>query len=365
MSSGYIPQALWVPFVFALLLCDLPWVLVVAAAQLVGLFLLHGADMRVFPASIILAWALGCTLFTFRWLIQRSLALAEREPVRFLFLAFHDPLTELPNRRLLGDRAGEAITQAKRSGLLVGMIFVDLDHFAHINDSLGHEAGDHLLREVAVRLNGAVRETDTVCRFGGDEFVVLLPELPSVAVVERVAQDMLRRLSEPFSLQDLSFRVTGSFGVACFPNDGETPDDLLKSADWLCARVDAECAARNLPHKRVFVGGFSQGAVVAMLAALRHKEALGGAVMLSGWAPMRGKLSGMAADGGARTVPLFYGHGQADQTVAFALAQESMHCVNEKCGFDVTWKTYPGLGHGAANQEFRDLAAWLREQLRG
>ena len=169
------------------------------------------------------------------------------------------------------------------------------------------------------------------------------------------------------------FVMPSWFDLAEIPVVSGSPDaeaDLLKSADALNARVDAEAKARGLPLNRVFVGGFSQGAVVGMLAALRHPGGagggrIGGAVMLSGWAPMRPKLKELAAnDAGA--VPLFYGHGRADATVAFALAEESAHCLNDVGGkFDVTFKTYPGLGHGAAPQEFRDLAAWLRDRLRG
>ena len=174
------------------------------------------------------------------------------------------------------------------------------------------------------------------------------------------------------------FVMPSWFDLAEIPVEASSPDaeaDLLRSADALCARADAEAAKRGLPLNRVFLGGFSQGAVVSMLAALRHKGGadgarLGGCVMLSGWAPLRGKLkaqaeaAGLGAGGGTQ-VPLFYGHGRADQTVAFALAEESAHCVRDTGAFDVTFKTYPGLGHGAAPQEFRDLAAWLRDRLRG
>ena len=146
-------------------------------------------------------------------------------------MAWHDALTGLPNRRLLEDRANQALVQATRAGDVVCMFFVDLDHFKEVNDILGHAAGDQLIIEVAARLSRTVRQQDTVARLGGDEFAILLPGLSDPEAIEALARRMLATLSMPFNLSGQEAYVTGSIGVAMAPRDGNTYDELLSSAD--------------------------------------------------------------------------------------------------------------------------------------
>ncbi len=146
-------------------------------------------------------------------------------------MAWHDALTGLPNRRLLEDRANQALVQASRSGETLCMFFVDLDHFKEVNDVLGHASGDELIREVAARLTRAVRQQDTVARLGGDEFAILLPGLSDNDAIEALAHRMLTSLSKPFMLYGQEAYVTGSIGIAIYPRDGSTYDELLSRAD--------------------------------------------------------------------------------------------------------------------------------------
>jgi len=145
--------------------------------------------------------------------------------------ANYDQLTGLPNRNLAMDRLTQAIKWAKRDGRSVLTMFLDLDRFKQVNDSLGHAAGDELLREAAQRLESGVRESDTVSRLGGDEFLVICPEISEKAEWEPIAQQMLKTLSAPFYVGDHEFFVGASIGIAAFPDGGKEPQKLLKNAD--------------------------------------------------------------------------------------------------------------------------------------
>ncbi|MBI4829942.1 MAG: EAL domain-containing protein, partial [Nitrospinae bacterium] len=147
------------------------------------------------------------------------------------YRAYHDALTGLPNRALFLDRAKHAIARAHRSGGLLAVLFLDLDNFKHINDTLGHVTGDLLLKGSAVRLVSCLREGDTVCRFGGDEFAVLLENARDEYEVATVAGRIIEHLSEPYSLRDEELITTTSVGVTLYPADGETEDELIKNAD--------------------------------------------------------------------------------------------------------------------------------------
>jgi diguanylate cyclase (GGDEF)-like protein len=153
------------------------------------------------------------------------------------FQANHDPLTQLPNRTLLQDRLGHALARAQRSHRQLAVLFIDLDHFKRINDSLGHAAGDSLLRVVAERLQTCVREEDTVARLGGDEFVILLEELPHGELATRVARQVIQALSPPFRVAGHEFFITSSIGISVFPKDGEDAQTLLKQADTAMYRA--------------------------------------------------------------------------------------------------------------------------------
>ncbi len=150
---------------------------------------------------------------------------------RMAHLAHHDALTGLPNRALFHQRLQEAIDLAGRNQRKVAVLFLDLDRFKHVNDSLGHRAGDQVLTEMSTRLKECVRETDTVSRQGGDEFVVLLTHLTDEQGPARVAESILRRLSQPVEIEGHSLSVTASLGVAIFPDDGTDVGALTKHAD--------------------------------------------------------------------------------------------------------------------------------------
>jgi diguanylate cyclase (GGDEF)-like protein len=158
-------------------------------------------------------------------------------------LAQHDSLTGLPNRRLLLDRLQQAISSARRRNGHVGVLFVDLDKFKAVNDTHGHDAGDELLKEVARRLSGCVRAADTVSREGGDEFVIVLPDLDEREDARRVADKALVELAKPVKIADGEVRVTPSIGVSYYPDDATDPQQLLKCADD--AMYLAKDAGRN------------------------------------------------------------------------------------------------------------------------
>lgn len=147
------------------------------------------------------------------------------------FQAYHDVLTLLPNRRMFTDRLSLALAQNRRAGTVLAVMFLDLDHFKTINDTLGHTAGDELLLIVSDRLRAAVREEDTVARLGGDEFTILVGGLREVDDAARVAEKVLVAFQEPVRLGDRDLVVTGSIGVALFPDDGGDAETLLRNAD--------------------------------------------------------------------------------------------------------------------------------------
>lgn len=154
-----------------------------------------------------------------------------------------DPLTDLPNRRMFRDRLEQAIKKARRADASVALMFIDLDHFKQVNDTLGHDMGDVLLIEATQRLSRCVRNTDTVARLGGDEFAVILGELNDPNNVERVAQDILQTLVKPFTLGTELAYISASIGVAFYPKDATQIDELLKNAD------QAMYAAKDPGHR--------------------------------------------------------------------------------------------------------------------
>ena len=162
---------------------------------------------------------------------------------RLEFMAYHDPLTALPNRTLLRDRFELATASATRNDTLVALMFLDLDQFKHINDSLGHELGDQLLLSVAIRLQECVRETDTVSRLGGDEFVVLLTDIQNISTVTVVAQKILNQLSQPFQLNGQLLSTSFSIGICLYPDDATDFSTLLKLSD--AAMYYAKDCGRN------------------------------------------------------------------------------------------------------------------------
>ena len=167
----------------------------------------------------------------------------DKVKVRMAHLAQHDPLTDLPNRILLNDRLAQAIALARRHGKQLALMFLDLDRFKHINDSLGHAVGDQLLQSVAQRLTAVVRSSDTVCRQGGDEFVILLADVEHAEDAALSAQKILAALTVPHRIDQLELHVTVSIGISIYPDDGQDADTLIKSADT--AMYHAKEGGRN------------------------------------------------------------------------------------------------------------------------
>jgi diguanylate cyclase (GGDEF)-like protein/PAS domain S-box-containing protein len=159
------------------------------------------------------------------------------------FHAFHDVLTQLPNRKLFMDRLSQALTRSRRYGRLLAVMFVDLDHFKTINDTMGHTAGDELLLEMAQRLRECIRDEDTVARLGGDEFTIILADLRYPEDAANVAQKILESVERPMSIGGAPIEISASIGIALFPSDGHDAESLLRNAD--SAMYRAKEAGRN------------------------------------------------------------------------------------------------------------------------
>ncbi|MDN3525887.1 diguanylate cyclase [Halomonas sabkhae] len=165
---------------------------------------------------------------------------------RMAHLAQHDPLTGLPNRALLTERLSRALGLARRHRHLVALLYLDLDAFKPINDSFGHAVGDSLLQAVASRVQECMRDIDTVCRQGGDEFVVLLAEINRPEDATRVAEKLLAVLGRPFCIHGNQFHVTLSIGISLYPDDADDADALMHNADT--AMYHAKRNGRNGHH---------------------------------------------------------------------------------------------------------------------
>jgi diguanylate cyclase (GGDEF)-like protein len=150
---------------------------------------------------------------------------------RIQYLAYYDELTGLPNRTLFSQRLNHALAQARRYKKTLAVLFIDLDRFKNINDTLGHEAGDSLLQEMAKRLSDCLRESDTVARLGGDEFVVLLEEVADPKYAANVARKIVAAALNPFALKGGEYHITASIGISTYPDDGEDEQTLMKHAD--------------------------------------------------------------------------------------------------------------------------------------
>jgi len=163
--------------------------------------------------------------------LQDEIADRRQAETRAQHLADHDPLTGLPNRRLLEDRLTQALAASQRNSRQTAVMFVDLDRFKAINDSLGHAAGDVVLKEVAGRLVRQLRVVDTICRIGGDEFVVVLPEIKRASDAANVAAKILEAVAQPFLVDDRELQFTSSIGISVFPEDGRDAESLIRNAD--------------------------------------------------------------------------------------------------------------------------------------
>jgi len=150
---------------------------------------------------------------------------------RIAFMATHDELTNLPNRNLLHDRLEQAISYTARNNTKMAILFIDIDHFKFINDSLGHQIGDELLQVLAKRFTDTLRKGDTVARFGGDEFVVILPEIVALENISTIAHNLLQAVGLSYNIAGHELIVTGSIGISIYPDDSENADDLIQHAD--------------------------------------------------------------------------------------------------------------------------------------
>ncbi|MCS6913260.1 MAG: EAL domain-containing protein [Myxococcales bacterium] len=166
-----------------------------------------------------------------------DITVIKENQARLDFLAYHDVLTELPNRLLFRDRLEQALQHARRDGERLGLLFIDLDRFKNINDSLGHHVGDQLLVAVAQRLRKLLRRTDTIARLGGDEFVVLTEKLGTIDDADRLAHKIITALRRPFDIGGRELHVGCSIGITLFPEDGESADELLRNADTAMYRA--------------------------------------------------------------------------------------------------------------------------------
>jgi diguanylate cyclase (GGDEF)-like protein/PAS domain S-box-containing protein len=175
--------------------------------------------------------------------IDISLAEQKKANEQLAYMAHFDPLTQLPNRITFYDRLAFHMKKSSRSQQQVAVLLMDLDHFKEINDTLGHDHGDLLLKQAAKRLQSCIRDTDSVARLGGDEFTIIIDELDDFTVVERIAQNILWQMREPFNLNHNKAYVSASIGIAFYPSDADSIDVLLKNADQ--AMYAAKSKGRN------------------------------------------------------------------------------------------------------------------------
>jgi diguanylate cyclase (GGDEF)-like protein/PAS domain S-box-containing protein len=194
-------------------------------------------------------WLTVNTIFNEDGSVMRRIALftdisQKKETDEFIWRqANYDSLTGLPNRPMFQDQLEKEIKNSHRNGNVLALMFLDLDFFKEVNDTLGHAKGDMLLKDAAMRLSDCVRATDTVARFGGDEFTIIVNELNDNDSLDQLLQNVLQKLSEPFQLDNEVVYITVSIGITFYPNDGEEMEDLLKNADQ--AMYSAKAAGRN------------------------------------------------------------------------------------------------------------------------
>ena len=180
----------------------------------------------LYSAEIITIHGEKCVLASIDDITERKRA---EEQIRHL--ANHDALTDLPSMRLAQDRFSMAVSLVRRNKTRMAVMFIDLDGFKAVNDTFGHDAGDHVLRQIAVRLLACVRETDTVARVGGDEFILIVPEIHMPENAAQIAGKIINILSRPIDFNGQQTAIGASIGIALCPGDGETLDDLMKQAD--------------------------------------------------------------------------------------------------------------------------------------
>jgi len=200
-------------------------------------------DLALIAATAISTLALSSAWRKWREL-RYEVAKLKRTEEAIKQLAYHDSLTGLPNRRLFNDRLDVAIAYAQRNRHKLAMLLLDLDQFKDVNDTLGHSVGDKLLKAVSERLINILRKSDTVARMGGDEFMLMLPEMALGEDAAKVAAKILNAFQDPFVFEGYELRITTSIGIAIYPHDGEDSDTLVKNAD-----IAMYCAKEQGRHK--------------------------------------------------------------------------------------------------------------------
>ena len=207
---------------------------------------------------------------TYRLGALRDLTARRHAEARIQYLAHHDMLTGLPNRAYLTERLTTILALARRHGTLVAIMFIDLDNFKTVNDSLGHHVGDVLLKEVAARIKEVLREADMVSRLGGDEFLVILADFAALEDAAKVAEKLLQVISAPIALEGRQLCANASIGISVFPRDGDNADDLIRRAD--AAMYSAKDHGRG--HSRFYTPGFSDEGAETLARESRLREAL-------------------------------------------------------------------------------------------
>jgi len=266
---------------------------------------------------------------------------AVREGMQMAYMAKHDALTGLPNRTLLSDRLAQAMVLARRHRKKAAVMFIDLDHFKRINDTLGHEVGDQLLRAVSGRLLACVRHSDTVSRQGGDEFVVLLSEVDDADAATVLAEKAIRTMAEPVEVGGNVLHVTLSIGISIFPDDGEDEDSLMKSAD--VAMYAAKQAGRN--RYRCFAPAMNQEAAERQQFEAALGQALDRHEFVVHYQPDVSLASGatLGAEALVRWWHPEHGLILPDRFIAIA----------EECGLIVP------IGEAVLRETFRQMRSWL------
>lgn len=230
-----------------------------------------------------------------RMTVIRDITDRKEAEARIQFLAHHDTLTQLPNRLMMMDRLEHMLAAAKRHAKMVGVLFIDLDNFKTVNDSLGHHAGDELLKRVAGRIQSCLRAADMVARLGGDEFLVVVSDLALAEDVVPVAEKLLQAVSESFSIEGHILTVSPSIGISIFPRDGNDRDALIKNAD--AAMYLAKESGRN--NFQFYTSQLSKGAFEALAMESGIRRAIEQVQFLAHYQPevslVTGEMTGIEA----------------------------------------------------------------------
>ena len=269
--------------------------------------------------------------------VREARAMAQR----MAHLAHHDALTDLPNRVLLQDRIQQACEHALREGGGFGVMFLDLDHFKNVNDSLGHAAGDELLREMAHRLRSTLRNCDTICRLGGDEFVMLIGDIHAPQDLGQVAEKVLAEVSRPCHVAGRDMAVSVSLGLAVYPEDGQNVEALMKHADAAMYRAKRE--GRNRYH--FFSKALDEAATLRLQIETELRAGLAADQFVLHYQPLVNAITGQVR-GAEALVRWQRAPGECIGPLAFV-------AVAEECGFIVQ------LGQRVLELACAQLRSWL------